>query len=100
MTRTRAEAVAAARPPDVAAAPRRPRIGANDRREALDAMTAEVKLLLAVSALVLVAGLGYLAFAPKPPATAPVLGHVDAAPPPRVPSPPPRKPPFKLPWWK
>jgi hypothetical protein len=100
MSRARAEAAAAAQPPDVEAAPRRPRLNANDGREALDAMTGEVKLLLAVSVLVLVAGLGYLALAPRPAPVPAVLGYVDAAPPPRIPSPPPPKPPFKLPWWK
>jgi hypothetical protein len=99
MTRARAEAVAAARP-EAEAAPRRPRISAGDRREALQAMTGDVKLLLAVSTLVLVAGLGYVVFGPKPPAGPAVLGFVDPGPPPAPGSKAPPQPPFKLPWWK
>jgi hypothetical protein len=99
MTRARAEAVLAAQPP-AEAAPRRPRISASDRQEALDAMTGDVKLLLAASALVLVAGLGYLVFGPKPQPMPAVLGFVDAGPPPSPRSKPSPKPPFKLPWWK
>ena len=100
MTRARAEAVLAAQPP-VEAPPRRPRmISASDRREALEAMTGDVKLLLAVSALVLVAGLGYLVFGPRPQPLPAVLGYVDAGPPPSPRSKPSPKPPFKLPWWK
>jgi hypothetical protein len=63
-------------------------------------MTKDVKLLLAAFALVLVAGLGYMVFGPKPKPMPAVLGYVDAAPPPRAPSKKPDAPPFKLPWWK
>jgi hypothetical protein len=64
-------------------------------------MTTDVKLLLAFSALMLVAGLGFLLFGPsRTPTAPPVLGWVDTGPPqPARPTPPPR-PPFKLPWWK
>jgi hypothetical protein len=100
LTRARAEAVLAAQPP-AEAAPRRPRmISASDRQEAIAAMTGEVKLLLAASALVLVAGLGYLVFGPKPQPMPAVLGFVDGGPPPSPRTKAPPKPPFKLPWWK
>ena len=100
MTRARAEAALAAQPPP-AIAPRRPSlISASDRRKTLNAMTNDVKLLLAVSTLALVAGLGYLVFGPKPQPMPAVLGFVDAGPPPSPRSKPSPKPPFKLPWWK
>jgi hypothetical protein len=95
-TRARAEELQAAAAPPVVAAPRVAR-GPSDRREALNAMTTDVKLLLAVSALVLVAGLGWLAFAPPREPYPAVLGYVDSGPP-KLPAPP--RPPFKLPWWK
>jgi hypothetical protein len=64
------------------------------------AMPGDVKALVVAGAVVLTAGLGWLVFAPAPPPVVPVLGYVDAGPPPvRKPTPPPR-PPFKLPWWK
>jgi hypothetical protein len=63
-------------------------------------MGTDVKLLLATGALVLVAGLGYLAFGPRPVPPRPVLGYVDPGPP-KVPKPTgPALPPFRLPWWK
>jgi hypothetical protein len=60
-------------------------------------MTADVKLLLAVSALVLVAGLGWLVFGPRTEPYPAVLGYVDAGPPKSARA---AEPPFKLPWWK
>jgi hypothetical protein len=64
-------------------------------------MPADVKALVALGALVLVAGLGWLVFGPSPPPRTPaVLGYVDAgAPPPPAPTPRP-EPPFRLPWWR
>ena len=44
-------------------------------------MTGDVKLLLAASALVLVAGLGFMMFGPKPKPVPAVLGYVDPGPP-------------------
>ena len=98
MTRERAQELAAALP--VAARPARAtRPGA--RAEAIAAMTGDVKALLVAGAIVVVAGLGWLVFAPsRPPSMPRVLGWVDrGAPPALKPTPPPR-PPFKLPWWK
>jgi hypothetical protein len=105
MTQARAQALtaaAAATPaPDAApAAPRRARVSAGDRQEAIDAMTGDVKVLLAVGGLALVVGLGYLAFGPKPDPVPAVLGYVDAGPPPVARPKPSPTPPFKLPWWK
>ena len=97
MTRARAEALPPAQPP--AAAPRVAR-GGGDRRAALAAMTGDVKLLLAVSALVLLAGLGWLVFGPRPAPYPAVLGYVDAGPPTPTQLAARRQPPFKLPWWK
>ena len=103
MTQARAQALtaAAAPAPDAPpAAPQRARISARDRREAIDAMTGDVKLLLGLGGLVLVLGLGYLVFGPKPAPMPAVLGYVDAGPPPVVRPKPSPTPPFKLPWWK
>lgn len=98
MLRARAEALAAA-PPAVAAARRAPR-GAGLRQEAFNAMGADIKLLLATGALVLLAGLGYLFFGPRPTPYPAVLGYVDSGPPKVAQPSGPTRPPFKLPWWK
>lgn len=98
MTRARAEALKAAQPA-AAAAPRVAR-GANNRRAAFNAMTGDVKLLLAMSALVLVVGLGWLLFGPRREPYPSVLGYVDAGPPQSMRAAGPKRPPFKLPWWK
>jgi hypothetical protein len=106
MTRERAEAVQVAEAAQVqrAADPpvrRRPSfVSARDRQEAVAAMTTDVKLLLAGCAVALVAGLGFMAFGPRPAPVPAVLGYVDAPPPPQATPPPEPKPPFKLPWWK
>lgn len=98
MPRARAEALAAAQP---AAAPaRRAARGAGLRQEAFNAMSADVKLLLATGALVLLAGLGYLLFGPRPTPYPAVLGYVDSGPPKAARPSGPTRPPFKLPWWK
>jgi hypothetical protein len=101
MTKERAEAVLAAQPQQAEPpAQRRPSmVSARDRQEAVAAMTGDVKLLLLGSAVVLVAGLGFMAFGPKPEPVPAVLGHVDPGPP-RPAATPDTKPPFKLPWWK
>ena len=98
MTRSRAEELLAAQP-QVAAPPRVAR-GTSDRQAALKAMTSDVKLLLGVSALVLVAGLGWLAFGPRTEPYPSVLGYVDAGPPKSSRTSGRPQPPFKLPWWK
>ena len=98
MTRARAEELLAAQP-QVAAAPRVAR-GVSDRQLALNAMTGDVKLLLAMSALVLVAGLGWLVFGPRSEPYPAVLGYVDAGPPKSIRAAGAQRPPFKLPWWK
>ena len=102
MTRTQAEemAAAAAAVPVPPPHPRRA-AGAGMRAEVVGAMTRDVKLLVGVGALVLVAGLGWLVFGPRPaPTIPPVLGWVDQRPPPVPKRTPPPRPPFKLPWWK
>lgn len=98
MTRTRAEELRLAQP-ELARAPRVAR-GVSDRREALDAMTGDVKLLLALGALVLVAGLGWLVFGPRQAPYPAVLGYMDGGPPKALGKAGPQHPPFKLPWWK
>jgi len=98
MTRARAEELQAAEP-QAAAAPPRARRATSEGREVLDAMTTDVKLLLALGAFTLLLGLGWLAFGPRPSQPPPVLGWVDSGPP-KPPPTAPRKPPFKLPWWK
>lgn len=98
MTRARAEELQAQEPPAAPTAPR-PARATNDRRQAIEAMTTDVKLLLGLGALSLVLGLGWLVFGPRSAPPPAVLGYVDAGPP-KPPSPPPKEPPFKLPWWK
>ena len=100
MTRARAEELAAAAPALAPAGPRPARVPAG-RREVWAAMPRDVKALLVVGCVVVVAGLGWLVFGPTPPPAAPaILGHVDASPPPAPRRTPPPEPPFKLPWWK
>jgi hypothetical protein len=98
MTRARAEELLAAQP-QLAAAPRVAR-GGSDRQAALKAMTGDVKLLLAVSVLVLVAGFGWLVFGPRTEPYPAVLGYMDAGPPKSSRLSGQQQPPFKLPWWK
>jgi hypothetical protein len=98
MTRARAEQLLAAQP-QVASVPRVAR-GLSDRQVALQAMTGDVKLLFGLSALVLVAGLFWLGFAPRPEPYPAVLGFVDPGPPKSTRTTAPPRPPFKLPWWK
>jgi hypothetical protein len=100
MTREHAQQLAAAPPVAVAPRPARPS-RPSARTEAIAAMTGEVKALFVAGAIVVVAGLGWLFFAPsRPPSMPRVLGWVDrGAPPASKPTPPPR-PPLKLPWWK
>jgi len=83
---------------EAAAVPVRP--GPPRARTRLPPLPKDVKVLMAGSAIALVAGLAWLALGPSRPSTTPaVLGHVDVAPPPVRPSPSPT-PPFKLPWWR
>jgi len=98
MTRARSEQRQRAEP-QLAVAPRLAR-GTRDRREALDAMTGDVKLLLGVSVLVVVGGLGWLVFAPRREPYPAVLGYMDAGPPKATQLNGQQHPPFKLPWWK
>lgn len=63
-------------------------------------LPADVKALALAAALVVAAGLGWLAFGPSFPNRSPaLLGYVDRPLAPRRPVAPPA-PPFKLPWWK
>ena len=99
MTRTQAEEMAAAAPVRLPE-PRRT-AGAGMRTEIVNAMTRDVKLLLGVGTLVLLAGVGWLVFGPRTrPTVPPVLGWVDQGPPPAPKPTPVPRPPFKLPWWK
>jgi hypothetical protein len=98
MTRERAEARAtaeAARAVPRPASPARPR-----PRRPRDPLPRDVKGLLAGLAVVAVAAVGWLALGPSPEPIAPVLGFVDAGPPPAPTPAPPPSPAFKLPWWK
>jgi len=71
------------------------------RAEIVGAMTRDVKILVGVGALVLVAGLGWMVFGPRLASDVPpVLGYVDQGAPPAPKRTPPPRPPFKLPWWK
>jgi hypothetical protein len=98
MPRARAEELAAAAPA-VRRSPRRTHSVSLGRIFA--ALPPDVKTLVVGSALVMVTGLGWMAFGPRrPPSTPAVLGWVDPGPPP-VPKPTPSpRPPLKLPWWK
>jgi hypothetical protein len=98
MPRARAEEIVAAAPPE-----RRPprRTHPVSPSRIFVALPPDVKALVVGSALVMVAGLGWMVFGPgRPPSTPAVLGWVDPGPPP-VPKPTPSpRPPLKLPWWK
>lgn len=98
-TRAQAEEMAA---PSAPAPPRppAPRRGASLRAEVVGTMTRDVKILVGVGAFVVVVGLGWMVFGPRPQPTPPVLGFVDQGAPPVPKKTPPPKPPFKLPWWK
>lgn len=98
MTRAHAEQARSERP--VGASARPVAHGVSDGRAALNAMTTDVKLLLAVTALVLITGVVWLAFGPSPEPYPAVLGYMDAGPPKSKPLKAPAQPPFKLPWWK
>jgi len=94
--RAASAAAAEARPPES-----RRRAGPTGRAEIVSTMTRDVKLLVGAGALVLVAGLGWMVFGPRPASRiAPVLGYVDKGAPPAPKRTPPPSPPFKLPWWK
>jgi hypothetical protein len=105
MTREQAEARAAAEAEaslEAATAAALPPRRATIRGPALTwgSLPADVKALLGGVALVVLVGLGFLVFGPHPKPIVPVLGYVDAGPPP-APRPTPRPtPPFKLPWWR
>lgn len=97
MTRERAEVMAEAQAAAERPAPRPARPGL---RTPPAPLPRDVKALLAGVGLVAVLGLGWLIFGPRPQPLVPVLGYMDATPPP-VPEPTPAPtPPFMLPWWK
>ncbi|MGD8895119.1 MAG: hypothetical protein PVJ73_03705 [Acidobacteriota bacterium] len=97
MTRERAEVMAEAHAAAERPAPRPARPGL---RTPPAPLPRDVKALLAGVGLVAVLGLGWLIFGPRSQPLVPVLGYVDATPPP-VPQPTPTPtPPFMLPWWK
>jgi hypothetical protein len=104
MTLERAQADAAARLEAEAlaerAVARRPRPGPRLPPVKAGPMPTDVRLMLIGVVIVAVAGLGWLFFGPRPEPIRPVLGFVDAGPPPAVGATPPPTPPFKLPWWK
>jgi hypothetical protein len=98
MSRARAEELAAGAPAERRPPRRAQRVSLGPFFAALPR---DVKGLLVGGALVMVVGLGWMAFGPRrPPTTPAVLGWVDPGPPP-VPKPTPvPRPPLKLPWWK
>lgn len=98
MTRARAAELALAQP--AAAMAPRVRRGPSARDEAFKAMGTDVKLLLATAAFVILAGLGYLVFGPRPTPPPAVLGFVDAGPPKPVEQARHERPPLALPWWR
>lgn len=98
MTRARADEIHSERPA-IATAPRHAR-ATSDGRAAVDAMTTDVKLLLAVTTLVLVSGIGWLALGPRAEPYPALLGHVDKGPPTSNQLKARQHPPFKLPWWR
>ena len=99
MPRARAEELAAAAAPAERRPPRRTRQVSPGRFFA--ALPRDIKALVVGSALVMVAGLGWMVLGPRRPSSTPaLLGWVDPGPPP-VPKPTPTpRPPLKLPWWK
>jgi hypothetical protein len=100
MTRERAEARAAAEAEASRAAPRPARPTRPRPRAPGTPLPPDVKAFLAGLALVGVAAVGWLAFGPSPEPIAPVLGFVDAGPPPAPTPEPSPTPAFDLPWWK
>ncbi len=97
MPRARAEEMASSA---AAVAPTPVRRSPASRARLFTALPRDVKVLVVGSALVMVAGLGWLAFAPPPLNSTPaLLGWVDPTPPRTKPTPAP-VPPLKLPWWK
>ena len=98
MLRARAEELAAAAKPADERPLRRSRPVSPGR---LAAMPPDVKALVVGSALVMVAGIGWMAFGPRRPNSTPaLLGRVDLGPPPVAKPRPSPTPPIKLPWWK
>jgi hypothetical protein len=99
MPRTRADELAATATLEPVARRRgRPRVSP---LRVFAAMPTDVKALVIGSALVMVAGLGWLAFGPRRPSSTPaLLGWVDPGPPPAPRPTPTPTPPLKLPWWK
>lgn len=104
MTREQAEAEAAARLEAEAqaelAVARRPRPGARLPRVAAGPLPSDVRAMLIGVGVVAVAAGAWLVFGPRPAPIQPVLGFVDAGPPPAVKPTPLPSPPFELPWWK
>lgn len=99
MPRARAEELAAAATPTERRPPRRTRPVSPGRLFA--ALPLDIKALVVGSALVLVAGLGWMAFGPQRHTPTPaLLGRVDPGPPPVAKPRPSPTPPIKLPWWK
>ena len=95
-TRARAEQMEAA-----AATPPVPRPRTAPAGPRLPPLPGDVKALAIGGLVVLVAGFFWLVLGPgRPPSTPALLGHVDAGPPAVKTTPPPPRPPFKLPWWR
>jgi hypothetical protein len=104
MTRERAEALAEAQAEAQAEAARpgpsrRPPVGGRLRTPPAP-LPRDVKALLGGVAFVAVLGLGWFVFGPRPEPIAPVLGYMDAGPPPAPRPTPAPTPAFTLPWWK
>jgi hypothetical protein len=100
MTRERAEVLAEVRAEAERPTPSPTRPAGPGIRTPPAPLPRDVKVLLAGVALVAVLGLGWLIFGPRPDPIVPVLGYMDAVPPPAPKPTPQPSPPFKLPWWK
>ncbi len=98
-TRERAEALAEAQAGAARPVPSRPPVDPGLRTPTAP-LPRDVKVLLGGVALVGVLGLGWLIFGPRPEPIVPVLGYMDAGPPPAPRPTPAPTPAFTLPWWK
>jgi hypothetical protein len=100
MTRERAEVLAEAQVEAERAVTRPARPVGPGLRTPPAPLPGDVKALLVGVGLVAMLGLGWFIFGPRPDPIVPVLGYMDASPPPAPKPTPQPSPPFALPWWK
>ena len=100
MSRERAEEIASAQAQASQPAARTARPAMRGPRTPSEPLPGDVKALLAGIVVVALASVGWLAFGPLPDPIVPVLGYIDASPPPPPRPSPPAEPAFKLPWWR